>query len=102
MQQIEILVIGRYKKIMEILLRHISANENWHATPAWSVEEAHLLFEQKTFSIVLLSSGFDEIVEKNLTAYFKAVRPSTEVVLHYGGGTGLFYNEIYAAIEKII
>lgn len=101
MQHIEILVVGQHKKIMDILLRHINANENWKATAAWSVEEAQLLFEQNTFAIVLISSGFDETIENELTAFFKAHSLAVEVVLHYGGGTGLLFNELFAAISKI-
>jgi DNA-binding NtrC family response regulator len=97
----QILVIGNHEKIMEILVRHINYNENWNAIPAKSEEEARLLFTQNHFDLVLLSSGFEEEIERNLTIFFKQKNPSIEVIPHYGGGTGLLQNEIYEAIEKL-
>ncbi|MFN3848815.1 MAG: response regulator receiver protein [Spirosomataceae bacterium] len=97
----EILVVGNHEKIMEILIRHINYNEKWNATPAKTIEEAKAVFEQKAFDIVLLSSGFDESIEQQLAAYFESIKPNIEVVPHYGGGTGLLQNEIYAAVERI-
>lgn len=99
--QIEILVVGNHEKIMEILLRYINNDENWTATAAHTLDEAKEVFERKIFDIVLISSGFDDNTEQEMIRFFNEKNARTEVVLHFGGGTGLLFNEIHAAIERL-
>jgi hypothetical protein len=49
----------------------------------------------------LISSGFDENTEQEMIRFFNEKNARTEVVLHFGGGTGLLFNEIHAAIERL-
>lgn len=99
--RIQILVAGNHEKIMEILIRHINNNENWSAMPTFTSDEAKLAFGTRSFDIVLLSSGFKDYEEQEMIKFFKVTNPRAEIVLHFGGGTGLLFNEINAAIDSI-
>ncbi|MFD2603421.1 hypothetical protein [Flavobacterium suzhouense] len=100
MNKINILYTGRHPEILETVVRLINQNENWNGFGASSNEEAINLFTTINFTIVLLGCGIPEDEEKQLRDTFAAINPECPVIQHYGGGSGLLSNEIYAALAK--
>lgn len=99
LQKISILYIGRDTEIMEIVVRLLNKNDNWFGTGTTEYNEAKELVSKLHFDIVLLGCGIDEADELMLRKFFLFHRPSIKIVQHYGGGSGLLYNEIAIAIE---
>tara|TARA_R110002126_G_scaffold134742_1_gene278913 strand:- start:88 stop:396 length:309 start_codon:yes stop_codon:yes gene_type:complete len=100
MGNINILYIGRHLEILSTVVRLINANENWSGVGAMNDEEAKVLFQQKSFEIVLLGSGITEESEQYLRLFFKKQNPNATVVQHYGGGSGLLKTEILMALKN--
>lgn len=98
-QKINILYIGRHAEIMETVVRIINKNENWNGIGATDDTTAKALFLKLPFTIVLLGCGIDEDDELLLRDFFVAHNPTIKVVQHYGGGSGLLYNEIITTLN---
>ncbi len=97
---IKILVLGRHAQIMETVLRLINSQSEWKAEGALTDAEAKIKFENNDFDLVLIGGGIDERSEKELSVIFKEKKPSAKILRHYGGGSGLLFNEIEEAIAK--
>jgi hypothetical protein len=97
--KLNILVIGRYAQIMETILRLINGQENWRAAGALTDEEAKVKFENDNFDLVLIGGGVEEKSEKALSSVFKAKNSTIKIIRHYGGGSGLLFNEIEQAMS---
>ena len=97
--KIEILVIGRHPQIMETVLRLINSQEGWHALGALNEGEANNLFSNSPFDLVLIGGGIEDEVEERLSSVFRKIKPAIKVVRHYGGGSGLLFNEIISAMN---
>jgi hypothetical protein len=100
MKKLEFLILGKNEPILEIVVRLVNANEDWHAVGFSDEETAKDYFKQNVLDIVLLSSGIDAESEKNIQTFFKAEQPEIEIIEHYGGGSGLLKCEILEALEK--
>jgi hypothetical protein len=94
---VTILVIGRNVQIMETILRLINRQPNWQAVGALTDEEALKLFPAQPFDLVLIGGGVDESSEQDLSIAFKKINPAIKIIRHYGGGSGLLFNEILGA-----
>ncbi|MFM7853889.1 MAG: hypothetical protein ACKO96_18685 [Flammeovirgaceae bacterium] len=94
MQKIIILVIGRHQQIMETVLRLLNNQEGWEAVGALTDDEALEKFTTHNFDLVLIGGGIEEPSEEKLRVAFAKHRPQARVVRHYGGGSGLLFNEI--------
>lgn len=99
MDKIEILIIGTNKPIMETIARLINQNEKWIATIAFSVDEALKICSEKEFGLALICAGLDAKEEQDLAEQLKELYPSLPVSLHYGGGSGLLFAEIYQGLN---
>ncbi len=95
-----ILVIGRHPEIMDVILRLINGENGWHATGALTNEKALELFNDNNFDLVLIGGGVDEESLNDLANHFKNKNPAIKIVKHYGGGSGLLFNEIQEALNK--
>lgn len=62
-------------------------------------ENAIELFRHEPFDNVLIGSGVDNISEVLLSEIFKKRHASVKVIPHFGGGSGLLFNEIEQAIR---
>lgn len=100
MNKINILYTGRHPEILETVVRLINQNENWNGFGANSNEKAINLFTTINFKIVLLGCGIPEDEEMQLRDTFAVINPECLVIQHYGGGSGLLSNEIYAALAE--
>lgn len=99
MNKSRILVIGRHAEIMQIVLRLINQNDEWSGDGCLSDEEAQSMFIANAYDMVLLGGGISESGEEVLRAFFAEHKPQVPVIQHYGGGSGLLYNEIREALS---
>lgn len=97
--RVNILVIGRHTEIMGVILRLINGQPNWNAVGALADDKAMELFEQQLFDIVLIGGGVNDESIDTLTNRFKAKSPFIKIIKHYGGGSGLLFNEIQEALN---
>lgn len=100
MNKLNILVIGRHHEIMETIVRLLNSQPGWQAEGALNDRDALEKFHQTAFECVLIGGGVVEASEKQLTSQFKKLRPQTRVIRHYGGGSGLLFNEVQMALER--
>jgi hypothetical protein len=100
MKKISILVIGRHPQIMETILRLINGQPNWQAQGALLDSEAIEKFNSSNFNLVLIGGGVAESAEEKLKAIFQKTNPQIKTIRHYGGGSGLLFNEIEEAIAQ--
>ena len=99
MQKIQILIICSHEEILQTIIRLINKNEKWNAIGAINSETAINVFNQQTFDLVLLGSGIDNEDENKLQQIFLQKNPQIKIVQHFGGGSGLLFNEIEAALS---
>jgi hypothetical protein len=94
-----ILLIGRHPKIMETILRLINNQADMIGVGALTDEQAIEKFQSQEFELVLFGGGVDENSENELRIIFETVNPKIKMVRHYGGGSGLLFNEITEAFS---
>ncbi len=97
---VNILVIGRHVQIMETILRLINSQPRWTAEGALTDEDALVKFNGVDFNLVLIGGGVEESSEARLKTEFEKRNPQIKMIRHYGGGSGLLFNEIEEAIAK--
>jgi hypothetical protein len=97
---INILVIGRHPQIMETVLRLINSQPQWRAEGALTDEDALFKFNAADFNLVLIGGGVAESSEGKLRKEFEKRNPQVKLIRHYGGGSGLLFNEIEEAIAQ--
>ncbi|WP_330442139.1 hypothetical protein [Flavobacterium sp. C4GT6] len=100
METINILYIGKHPEIMETVVRLINKNELWTGFGTTNENEALTLFKSNSICLVLLGCGIDEQTEISLRSFFTQHNPKTKIIQHYGGGSGLLYNEIQTALNN--
>jgi hypothetical protein len=96
---VNILVIGRNPEILNKVLELINKNTPYVSVGALSDEEAINLFSTEKFDLILLCQGIDPSSDKKLRHIFNSGNPSIKIIQHFGGGSGLLYNELRNAIE---
>lgn len=99
MSKVNILVIGRHREIMETVVRLLNSQPGWQAEGALNDREALEKISRTAFECVLIGGGVEEASERELTAEIKKRQPQTRVIRHFGGGSGLLFNEIQMALE---
>ncbi|MEY4930090.1 MAG: hypothetical protein RI909_814 [Bacteroidota bacterium] len=97
-EQINILVIGRHEQIMDTVVRLINTQPNWNAHGAMTDEQAMVTFSQNKFDLVLVGGGVEEASETKFNMEFEKINPQVKIIRHYGGGSGLLFNEIREAL----
>jgi len=100
MQLPNILVIGRHAQIMETVLRLLHSQNGWVAKGALTDTEARQYFDQENFNLVLIGGGVEAFSEEELKKYFLTQKPTVKVIRHYGGGSGLLFNEVLEALNN--
>ncbi len=94
-----ILVIGRHQQIMETVLRLLNGQDGWRAMGALTDSEAKVKFVETKFDLVLIGGGVEEKSEQQLRLEFEKTNPLIKIIRHYGGGSGLLFNEIQEAMK---
>jgi len=95
-----ILVIGRHPQIMETVLRLINGQPRWTAEGALTDEDALVKFNAADFNLVLIGGGVEESSEERLRKEFEKRNPQVKMIRHFGGGSGLLFNEIEETIAQ--
>lgn len=95
----QILVIGRHIDILNTVVRLINQNDEWEARGTDNDEQAIELCSRQEFDLVLLGGGIETAQESKLRSLLKVLQPTVKIIQHFGGGSGLLYNEIQAALE---
>jgi len=98
---VNILVIGRHPQILETVLRLINTQQAWKAIGALTDNEAVEKFERDNFDLVLIGGGVEEESERSFKNEFEKINPQIKMIRHYGGGSGLLFNEIQEALARI-
>jgi DNA-binding NtrC family response regulator len=93
-----ILYIGRDAQIAATVGRLLNAREEWRGLTACSDEEALAICSEQVIDLVLLGNGILDAEEQELRKRLIKIHPSLKIIQHYGGGSGLLYGEIMAAI----
>jgi hypothetical protein len=96
---VNILVVGRNPEILNKVLELIDKNTPYTAAGALTDDEAINLFSTEIFNIILLCQGIEPSADKKLRHIFNSGNPGIKIIQHFGGGSGLLYNELRAAIE---
>jgi hypothetical protein len=100
MPEVNMLVIGRHKEIMQTVLRLINQNPAYNASGATTNDEAVALFRSGDFQLIILGGGVDRTSEAFFRKTFAEIKPGIKIIQHFGGGSGLLENEIRAALEN--
>jgi hypothetical protein len=101
MKQLEVLIFGKNQPILEILIRLVNGNKEWHAVGFTDDALTKEHYQKHTPDMVLLSSGIDEECEKKMRSFFIELQPEIQIIQHYGGGSGLLNCEILETLEKL-
>lgn len=101
MKTLHFLVIGKNQEIIETLKRIIENNEGWKAEIQNDENSCYDYIKENQVDIVLLSSGLDEHFEKDIKVFCENLNKDIKVIDHYGGGSGLLKNEVYALFPNL-
>ncbi|MCF8255790.1 MAG: hypothetical protein K9H61_12550 [Bacteroidia bacterium] len=97
---VEILVIGRHPDILATVLKSINKHPNWHSHGAIKDVDALALAQKHTFDLVLLGGGILDEEELKLKKDLLTIQPNLTIIQHFGGGSGLLFNEIQMALDN--
>jgi hypothetical protein len=97
----KILVIGRQIEILNKVVELINKNTDYSAAGAFTDEEAVRLFKTGIFGLIIFGGGIEPESDKKLRNLFISENPAVKIIQHFGGGSGLLYNEIRVAMESV-
>lgn len=101
MEILNFLVIGKNQEILETLKRIIENNEGWKAEIQNDKNICYKYIKENQVDIVLLSSGLEEEFENEIKVFCENLDKEVKVIDHYGGGSGLLKNEVYALFPNL-
>lgn len=101
MENLQFLVIGKNQEILDTLKRIIENNEGWKAEIRSDESLCYNYIKENQVDIVLLSSGLEEKFENEIKVYCENLDKEVKVIDHYGGGSGLLKNEVYALFPNL-
>ncbi len=96
MNTLNFLVIGKNQEILDTLKRIIENNEGWKAEIESDENVCYDYIKENQVDLILLSSGLDEEFENDIKVFCENLDKNVKVIDHYGGGSGLLKNEVYA------
>jgi len=98
--QINIVVFGKNKEIVETLNRVINNNAEWKAFCAYEQNDLEEILQLNPINIILYSSGIGEEETIFLEKWMNENYPNIKQIHHYGGGSGLLLCEINSALSE--
>jgi len=101
MKNLNFLVIGKNQEILDTLKRIIENNEGWNAEIVSDECVCQDYIKENKVDIVLLSSGLEEKFENEIKSFCENLDKEVKVIDHYGGGSGLLKNEVYALFPNL-
>jgi hypothetical protein len=99
-ENFNILVIGRQPEILTKVLELINKNNSYFAEGTLTDDDAITMFNTGQFNLVLLCQGIDTSSDKKLRHIFNSRNPRIKIIQHFGGGSGLLFNELQAAFDE--
>lgn len=93
-----ILSIAAHDDIRRIMNRLVNTREGWQGQAAVDVNEAEALLADEEFDLILIGVGVSESAENQLREFCTHLTFQPKLVRHYGGGSGLLYNEVMLAM----
>ncbi|MFY8020068.1 MAG: hypothetical protein ACOVP1_02675 [Bacteroidia bacterium] len=93
-----ILVIGRHEQIMQTVLKLINQQEGYHAVGCLLDEQAIAILQSQNIDLVLIGGGVEIESEQAIRKYVELNKPTCKVIQHFGGGSGLLFNELKQAL----
>lgn len=99
MKQLQILYIGRNAEIKDTVVRLLNGHEGWKAEGVMEDADVFKAWERQAFDIVMLGNGISETCEAALCNFCREQKEDVMIIQHYGGGSGLLYNEILEALH---
>lgn len=97
---LNILVVSTNNDITTVLMRLIDQQKGWNAYSVVHLSQIEEMVKTQSIKIVLLCSGYSKKAETQLITSFEKKHPNVAVIKHYGGGSGLLYNEISHALNE--
>lgn len=101
MQNIQFLVLGKNDEILATLKRLIENTDNWKAEISNDEASVEYFILNNPVDVILLSSGLDGAFEQEIKGNPIILEKNIAVIEHFGGGSGLLKNEIYAALPHL-
>lgn len=100
--ELNILVLGREKAILEVVERLINSHEGWRATVVTTEEGAFEALDEREYRIVFVAAGVTATEEEGLRQKIRERYPSLSIAVtrHFGGGSGLLENEILSILNN--
>ena len=98
MRKLEILVFGKHQDILKTVMRLINNRPGWRAEGTMESEDVIEKCSLKTYDLLLLGGGISKKEEQRVRAELNKIRPEMKIIQHFGGGSGLLYNEIDASL----
>ncbi|WP_413533183.1 hypothetical protein [Empedobacter brevis] len=99
--QVQIVVYGKNKEILDTLERVINKNQDWKAFCTNSKEELQSYISTNNIQIILFSSGIGALEIAELEEWISTFFPTIKQIHHYGGGSGLLKCEIDSVLAGI-
>ncbi len=96
----QILVIGRHEQIMQTVLKLINQQETYHAIGCLLDEEAKKVLLSQHIDLVLIGGGVEQESEQAIRQFVVSNSLECKVIQHFGGGSGLLFNEIQQALDN--
>jgi len=100
MKRLQILVLSSHAKMLKIILRALNKSEYWEAVGTKNFQEGIQEFQKNKIDIILFGIGVTPETASKATSEFQKSNPNLKTVWHYGGGTGLLFNEIYTVLNN--
>jgi hypothetical protein len=96
---LRLLAIGYDPAIMQVVERLLNSHAGWEGVIALTKEEGLSKISAGNYQAILLCVGVSKEDEGAFREAVSIQHPSTIVIRHYGGGSGLLENELRAALD---
>ena len=99
MQNLNILVLSANAEILKVILRILNKRENWNADGLDNFDNVLEKYQEKNFDVVIYDVGITAEKGAELHTEFQKSNADVKTIWHYGGGSGLLFNEIKSSIK---
>ena len=99
---VNILVVGKDPEILKTVLRLLNdfKKNSYKAVGTTDPEQARELFSSMNIDLVLITNGLDPATDASLREWCTFRKPGIRILQHYGGGSGLLFNEITYSLRS--
>ena len=100
--KIKIIVLGRNLEIINLIVRLVNNSPDWQAKGYIKDVNVIEAIKQEKFDLLLLASGITNEEESKLRENITEIDSNVKIIQHFGGGSGLLYNEIQTVLDENI